>query len=121
MQIARRQIGIQLGWNSQSSAYQNLKTQRARIGKYLGGTQSSLSSLGSALAGATTNRISGLANLAAQKAVDRIQAQVQVALASRDRQLADAQATLAATQSNYNSSALAAAQTSTGNVVNTSA
>jgi len=121
MAIGRAQIGVQFGWNSQSSAYQNLKTQRARIGKYLGGTQSALSSIGSALTGAATNKISGLANLAAQKAVDRIQAQVRVAMASRDKQLADAQSTLQATQSSYNSSALANIPNSSGGVLNTSA
>jgi hypothetical protein len=121
MQIARRQIGIQIGWNGQNSAAQNLKAQRARLGKYLGGTQSAMSALGSSLISAQNNKISGMANLSAQQAVNRIKAQISAAIASRDRQLADAQATLAATQSNYNSSALAAAQTSTGNVLNTSA
>lgn len=107
MQIARKQLGVQFGWNSQNSAYQNLKAQRARIGKYLGGTQSALSSIGSALTSAATNKISGMANLAAQQAVDRIKAQIQAAVTSRDKQLADAQSTLAATQSAYNSSSLA--------------
>ena len=48
-----------------------------------------------------------MAKLAAQQAVTRMQAQIKEANATRDKQLAQAQATLQATQSAYNSSSLA--------------
>jgi len=121
MQIAQRKLGVQFGWNGQTSAYQNLKAQRARIGSYLGNTRSALSSIGSALASAATNKIAGMANLAGQQAVDRIQAELKTALASRDKQLASAQDSLAKTQANYNGSALTIGDLSTGNVLNKSA
>ncbi|HWK97478.1 MAG TPA: hypothetical protein VNR39_18840 [Pseudolabrys sp.] len=123
MQIAKRQIGIQFGWNGSQSAQQNLQTQRARVSKYLGNTQSALSSIGSALAGAATNKISGLATIAAQRAADRIQAQAKTAWAAREQELANAQALLDTTRQNYNAATAAssAVSSTTGNVLNTSA
>jgi len=74
-------IGIQFGWNAQSSAYQNMKTQRARIARFAGQSQNASSSVGSALAAAVTNQISGSNTIAGQKALARIQAELKVALA----------------------------------------
>lgn len=121
MQIAQRKLGVQFGWNGKNSAYQNLQAQRSRIGNYLGNTRSALASIGSALTSAATNKISGMATLAGQAAVDRIQAELKTALASRDKQLASAQDSLAQTQANYNGSGLTLGDLSTGNVLNTSA
>ncbi len=96
-------FGVQLGWNTQASAYQNIQAQRASMARYLGSAQSSINAVGSALAGAATNQITGLANIAAQRAMNRIKAQLQTVMMSRDKQLADAQATLQATQKTANS------------------
>ncbi|MCW5692891.1 MAG: hypothetical protein KIT48_11055 [Pseudolabrys sp.] len=100
-------IGVQFGWNAKNSAYQNIKAQRARLANFASSRQSTVAALGSALTGAVTSQISGMANIAAQKAVTRLSAQIKAATAARDQQLADAQSTLMATQSAYNSSSLA--------------
>ncbi len=96
------QIGF--GWNPQRSAYQNITAQRTRLGNYASSVQASLNAASNMFASASTNKIAGTAQLAAQQAVTRLSAQIKAVQAARDRQLAGAQATLAATQQAYNSS-----------------
>lgn len=74
-------IGIQFGWNAQSSAYQNIKNQRARVAKFAGQSQSAASSVSSALASASINQVNGANTIAGQKAYDRIQVEMKAALA----------------------------------------
>ncbi len=119
MQITQRKLGVQFGWNGQNSAYQNLKAQRTRIGNYLGNTRSALASIGSALTSAANNKISGMANLAGQAALDRIKSQISDTLASREKQLDDAQAAIEATQAKINANSLSSSQI--GSVLDTSA
>jgi hypothetical protein len=113
-------IQIGFGWNPQRSAYQNMKTQRTRVANYASSVQSGLSAASNLFASAATNQISGMAKLAAQQAVTRMQAKIKEVTASREKQLAQAQATLQATQAAYNSSSLGKTDPS-GNVLNTSA
>jgi hypothetical protein len=113
------QIGF--GWNLQRSAYQNITAHRTRLANYASSAQSALSAASNLFASASSAQIEGMAKLAAQQAVTRLQAQIKQAVASRDKQLAHAQNTLQATQSLYNSSGLATTGSSTGNAVSTSA
>ena len=87
-------IRIGFGWNPQQSAYQNIKIHRARLANYASSVQSGLSQAGNLFASAATNQASGMAKLAAQQAVTRMQAQIKEANATRDTQLAQAQAPL---------------------------
>lgn len=113
------QIGVQLGWNAQNSAYQNIKAHRARLANYATSSQSALNAASNLFASAATNQIAGKAQLAAQQAVSRLSAQIKAANAARDKRLADAQATLVATQKAYNSSSVS--NVSNGGSVNIAA
>jgi len=113
------QIGF--GWNSRQSAYQNITAHRTRLANYASSAQSALSTASDLFASASSAQIEGMAKLAAQQAVTRLQAQIKEAMASRDKKLAHAQSALQATQSLYNASGLAGGGTSTGTAVNTSA
>jgi len=97
-------IQIGFGWNPQRSAYQNIKSQRTRVANYASSVQAGLNAASNNFASASTNQIAGIAKLAAQQAVMRLSAKIKSVNAARDKQLAGAQATLAATQSAYNSS-----------------
>lgn len=107
-------IGVQFGWNGKASAYQNLTAQQSRLSSYVSSAQNAMNSLGSLLTSAAQNQISGMSQIAAQKAVTRLQAQIKAANTLRDQRIASMQSNLQATTSVYNSS-------STGTVVNTTA
>ncbi|MBS0246844.1 MAG: hypothetical protein JSR61_09505 [Proteobacteria bacterium] len=95
------QIGF--GWNSQRSAYQNITAHRTRLSNYASSMQAGLSAASDLFASASATQVQGMAKLAAQQAVARLSAQIKSANAVRDKRLADAQATLVATQKAYNS------------------
>ena len=80
MQIGKRQIGVQFGWNPQKTAYQNIKAQRTRIAKFAIQTQSAGSAVGSALASAAISKVNGDNTIAGQKAYARVQAEMKAAL-----------------------------------------
>ena len=111
------QIGF--GWNSQRSAYQNITAHRTRLANYASSVQAGLSTASDLFASASATQFQGMAKLAAQQAVSRLSAQIKAANAVRDKQLADAQATLAATQKAYSSSP--ASNISNGSSINIAA
>ena len=94
--VGYRYVGMRIGYGSggQMSAYDKLKARRSSLGASLGSIQASLNSFTTSLATAQLNKISGLANIAAQAGLSRVQAQQKASAAASVKQIDAAQASL---------------------------
>lgn len=77
---------------SQNSAWDKMKANREKLGAALSSTQSVLAAVTSSLAQAHTDKISGMANLAAQAGLDRINAARKAMSQQTLKQIDDVQA-----------------------------
>ena len=77
---------------TQNSAWDKMKANREKLGASMSSTQSTLASITNSLAQAQTDKISGLANLSAQAALDRINKQRKAQSVSMLKQIDGAQA-----------------------------
>ena len=77
---------------TQNSAWDKMKANREKLGAAMSSTQSTLAAITSSLAQAQTDKISGLANLSAQAALNRINAQRKAQSVAMLKQIDGAQA-----------------------------
>jgi len=79
------------GWVKQRSAYQDMEYHRARRAEFARQDQANLESMNTAMSTAMQNRISKLADIAAQAALKRVQDAAKAKLAEATKQIDDAQ------------------------------
>ena len=79
---------------TQNSAWDKMKANREKLGASMNATQSMLASITTTLAQAQSDKISGMANLSAQAALNRINAQRKAQSVSMLKQIDGAQASI---------------------------
>ena len=91
---ATTKVGFGPALGSGTTALQNLQSKRAALASSLAATQSALASITDAMSSAQQDKISGLATLAAQAAIARVQADAKAKAAEITKSLDSAQKSL---------------------------
>jgi hypothetical protein len=107
------------GWVKQRTAYQDMEYHRQKRAEYAAQDKANMDSINTAMSNAMQNKISGLANLAGEVALKRVQAAAKAKIAETTKQIDDAQSLVDQTQKSVDSTSTTT--TSSGSVVDTSA
>ena len=79
------------GWVKQRTAYQDMEYHRQKRAEYAAQDQANMDSINTAMSNAMQSKISGLANLAGEAALKRVQTAAKAKLAETTKQIDDAQ------------------------------